>query len=78
MLLIHLNNCRIAGERIFIVISYQKRNFKDPLEHNIIFFAIDLPLCQTIHKVDLTFMVTLTVHQTYTAQSFRLSLYSLI
>ena len=41
-------------------------------------FAIDLPLCQTIHKIDLTFMVTLTVHQTYTAQSFRLPPYSLI
>ena len=26
-------------------------------------FAIDLPLCQTIHKIDLTFMVTLTVHK---------------
>ena len=31
-----------------------------------------LPLCQTIHKIDLTFMVTLTVHETCTVQSFRL------
>ena len=31
----------------------------------IIFFVIDVPLCQTIHKIDLTFMVTVTVHQTY-------------
>ena len=27
-------------------------------------FVIDLPLCQTIHKIDLTFMVTLIVYQT--------------
>ena len=44
----------------------------------IIIFVIDLPLCQTIHKIDLTFMVTPIVHQTYTAQSFRLPPYSLI
>ena len=41
-------------------------------------FVIDLPLCQTIYKIDLTFMVTLTVHQTYTAQSFRIPPYYLI
>ena len=29
-------------------------------------------LCQTTNKIDLTFTSTLTVHQTYTAQSFRL------
>ena len=35
----------------------------------IINFSADLLLCQIKHKTDLTFMVTLTVHQTYTAQS---------
>ena len=40
-------------------------------------FVIDLPLCQTILKIDLTFMVTLTIRQTYTAQSFMLPPYYL-
>ena len=31
---------------------------------------IDLPFCQTIHKIDLTFMVTLIVNQMCTLQSF--------
>ena len=40
------------------------------ITETIIIFVIDLPLC--IHKIDLTYMITLTIHQTYTtAQSFR-------
>ena len=50
----------------------------DGVAETIIISVIDLPLRQIIHKIDLTFMVTLTVHQTYTAQSFRLPPYSLI
>ena len=34
-------------------------------------FVVDLPLCHTINKIGLTFMITFTLHQTYIAQSFR-------
>ena len=71
---IYLNGVIIGAQASFCA-SYAPTPMSD--NYNINFF-IDLPLCQTIHKIDLTFMITLTVHQTYTVQSFRLPVYSLI
>ena len=60
---------------VLIILEYvtPSMSFRD--NHICVF---NLPLCQTIHKIDLTFMVTSTVRQTYTAQSFRLPPYYLI